>query len=327
MVSRNNNDNSIPAAQIRLLQLIFDKFSVTGKWPNCRLLQIEFLPDEFWTAIDKVDQYLINRYGSKSQSDSQAVLSISGIAACNNSNNHTSLFIRALNACIEFYKSNPENPILTTLQLQELASFSEDESHRAMGLLFIGDRTWSSASGSLVKQITELKLNPDILNYLEVTNIEQYLKIAKQFRPRETNYYCVDLRRIELKDKIHKTFSILDARIVERCQGLFHDGHYSEAIEASFKVVRDRLRQLTGYERSQEAFGKAKLHIEGAVAANVDKNFNEGIKFMLMAIDKFRNVKSHTSKDMIEDPAHAYEYLNLSSLAMRFLDRVTPVKN
>ncbi len=106
-----------------------------------------------------------------------------------------------------------------------------------------------------------------------------------------------------------------------KCRHLFETGAYSEAVEKSFKVVRDRLRNLTGHETGSEAFGKGKLHIKGAAAPNVDRDFNEGVKFLTMAIDKFRNEKSHTSDGNITDPQHAYEYLVLSSLAMHLLDR------
>jgi hypothetical protein len=40
-----------------------------------------------------------------------------------------------------------------------------------------------------------------------------------------------------------------------------------------------------------------------------------------MAIDRFRNEKSHTADGNITDPIRAYEYLRLSSLAMHLLDR------
>jgi len=62
------------------------------------------------------------------------------------------------------------------------------------------------------------------------------------------------------------------------------------------------------------------LYIKGAAAQNVDSDFNEGVKFLTMAIDMFRNEKSHTSDANIDDPIRAYEYLNLSSLAMHLLD-------
>jgi len=95
---------------------------------------------------------------------------------------------------------------------------------------------------------------------------------------------------------------------------------YSEAAEKGFKIVRDRLRKLTGYETGSEAFGKSKLHIKGAAATNVDDDFNEAVKFLTMAVDRFRNEKSHTSDAKIDDPIRAYEYLRLSSLAMNLLD-------
>ena len=43
-----------------------------------------------------------------------------------------------------------------------------------------------------------------------------------------------------------------------------------------------------GHETGSEAFGKGKLRISGA-APHVADDFNEGVKFLTMAIDKFRN--------------------------------------
>jgi len=108
--------------------------------------------------------------------------------------------------------------------------------------------------------------------------------------------------------------------IYDKCHELYEKSAYSEAVERGFKVVRDRLRRLTGYETGSEAFGKGKLYIKGAAAANVDNDFNEAVKFLAMAVDRFRNEKSHTSDARIEDPIRAYEYLRLSSLAMNLLE-------
>jgi len=109
-------------------------------------------------------------------------------------------------------------------------------------------------------------------------------------------------------------------QIYSKCHDLYEKGAYAEAVEKGFKVVRDRLRKLTGYETGSEAFGKGKLHIKGAAAANVDRDFNNAAKFLSMAIDQFRNEKSHTSDARIDDPIRAYEYLSLSSLAMNLLE-------
>jgi hypothetical protein len=99
----------------------------------------------------------------------------------------------------------------------------------------------------------------------------------------------------------------LHPEILSRCRGLFDGGDYAEAVEKGFKVVRDRLRSLTGHETGAEAFGKA-------------THFQAGVKFLTMAIDRFRNEKSHTADGNISDPIRAYEYLRLSSLAMHLLD-------
>ncbi len=77
--------------------------------------------------------------------------------------------------------------------------------------------------------------------------------------------------------------------IYSNCRTLYEDGAYAEAVEKSFKVVRDRLRALTSHETGSEAFAKGKLYIDGAAAPHGDEDFQNGVKFLTMAIDRFRN--------------------------------------
>jgi uncharacterized protein (TIGR02391 family) len=116
------------------------------------------------------------------------------------------------------------------------------------------------------------------------------------------------------------TFNDLHPAIRQACLGLYEAGHLAEAVEKSFKVVRDRLRQLTGYETGSDAFGKGKLRIKGAIQPWVEDDFNAAVKFLAMAIDKFRNEKAHTVDAHIDECVRAAEYLAMSSLAMRLLD-------
>jgi len=115
--------------------------------------------------------------------------------------------------------------------------------------------------------------------------------------------------------------SILHPEIYIKCSSLFEKEEYPEAVEKSFKIVRDRLRILTSFETGSEAFGRGRLRIKGAAAQNVDFDFNEGVKFLTMAIDRFRNEKTHTSNAKIDASQRAYEYLTLSSLAMNLLEQ------
>jgi uncharacterized protein (TIGR02391 family) len=112
----------------------------------------------------------------------------------------------------------------------------------------------------------------------------------------------------------------LHPEIFAQCRALYEGGAYAEAVEKSFKLVRDRLRTLTTYETGSEAFGKAHLHVDGSAAPHVDDDFQQGVKFLTMAIDRFRNEKAHTADGNIGDPVRAYEYLRLSSLAMHLLE-------
>lgn len=152
-----------------------------------------------------------------------------------------------------------------------------------------------------------------------VSQGDKYLKAVKHF----LKWY--ELQNLSVSDSNQRPLltdlSLLHPDIFSKCQRLFESGEYPEAVEKGFKVVRDKLRSLTSYETGSEAFGKGKLHIKGAAAANVEEDFNEGVKFLTMAIDRFRNEKSHTANAYIDEPQQAYEYLSMSSLAMNLLER------
>lgn len=108
--------------------------------------------------------------------------------------------------------------------------------------------------------------------------------------------------------------------ILSKCAALYDSGAYAESVEKGFKTVRDRLRKLTGHETGSEAFGKGRLFVKGAAAPHVEQDFNQAAKFLMMAIDQFRNEKSHTSDAAIADPGRANAYLYMSSLALYVLD-------
>lgn len=115
-------------------------------------------------------------------------------------------------------------------------------------------------------------------------------------------------------------FKHIHPEIKAKCLSLYKSKEYAESVEKSFKVVKDKLRSLTGYENGSDAFGRGRLHVLGASAPNVDNDFNKASQFLMMAIDMFRNEKSHTSDAKIDDPIRAYQYLAMSSLALSLLD-------
>lgn len=312
--------SSIPEKHRQLLELIFDKFAKTGKWPNSREIQVAFFPNDYWTIIEEIDFHLLRNRGSKSEPASVSVLSIEGIALCKKSDRHIQLFLRALEKCVETFVNDPQNATITPSDLRDSLTLDSRDASVLMEMLLVANRIWSNASYGAQHELAQFVLFPDVLKYKGVADFSQYLYIVDKNRPKRS-YVSKDSSKLPKSHKVYDyEFSSLHPQISQRCEKLFFDEHYSEAVEASFKVVRDKLRQLTGFETGSEAFGKGKLHIVGAAAQNVDRDFNKGVKFLLMAIDYFRNEKSHTSNDQIKDPRHAMDYLCVSSLAIKFLD-------
>ena len=320
MTVDDNSQHNIPDLYGRLIQLVFDNFKASGSWPKSRMLQIEFLPDDFWQVIEEVDYHLVGNRGSKDQPDSVTSLTVEGISVCSGNEELMSLFIRSLQFCVGIYTSRPESPTLSVEELQEALSLDEDESQFAMPLLFVSDRVWSGASHTPERKITELKLSPDILRYSGIEDVDGYLEVVRAHRPRRSVRVSNDQSTTRLRDNLLVTFDSLHPQISDRCADLYRNEHYSESVEAGFKVVLDRVFELTGKTKVHEAIGSGELYFGGSAASNVEKDFNEGVKFLLMAISRFRNAKSHTSRDKMTDPVLAYEYLRATSLAMRFLD-------
>ncbi|MDP1833322.1 MAG: TIGR02391 family protein [Candidatus Moranbacteria bacterium] len=173
---------------------------------------------------------------------------------------------------------------------------------------------------SLMPRVYSRDIEVNQRNFIaRIDGVIDFLRELKNVNPEEKSHRSekiieVEVNKLSLLDGIH-------LEIYDKCDRLFTDCHYAEAVEKSFKVVKDRLRSLTGFEKGSDAFGNGKLHINGAAAHNVEEDFNKGVKFLLMAIDMFRNEKSHTSNARIDDPQKAVDYIRLSSLAMNLLDQ------
>jgi len=105
-------------------------------------------------------------------------------------------------------------------------------------------------------------------------------------------------------------------------QKLLKDEHYYNAVEESYKIVRKKLKEITGEEKANLAFSAKNIKlIFGHEATNEsEKNFFEGVKFLHMAIQFLRNEKAHTpAKSMNKNLA--IHYISLASLAYDLISR------
>ena len=101
-----------------------------------------------------------------------------------------------------------------------------------------------------------------------------------------------------------------------------NNGDYYHSVEESYKIVRQKLKDLTGEEKANQAFCETNIEkIFGHTPSNeAEKDFFEGVKFINMAIQRFRNEKAHTPAKPL-DKNLAIHYISLASLAYELISR------
>lgn len=114
----------------------------------------------------------------------------------------------------------------------------------------------------------------------------------------------------------------LQKEVFDHVQKLLNSGHYFNAVEEAYKIVRQKLKVITGKEKAHEAFAESNLEkIFGRKPKNdADKDFFEGVKFLHMSIQFLRNEKAHTPAQDL-DKNLAIHYISLASLAYDLITR------
>lgn len=113
----------------------------------------------------------------------------------------------------------------------------------------------------------------------------------------------------------------LQRDIFDHVQKLLNDGHYFNAVEEAYKIVRKKLKDVSGKEKATDAFSASNYErIFGRQPLDdAERDFFEGTKFLHMAIQFLRNEKAHTpARDL--DKNLAIHYIALASLAYDLID-------
>lgn len=115
---------------------------------------------------------------------------------------------------------------------------------------------------------------------------------------------------------------VLQKDIFDHVQKLLNDGHYFNAVEEAYKVVRKKLKDVSGKEKATDAFSATNCDkIFGHQPVNdAERDFFEGVKFLHMAIQFLRNEKAHTPARVL-DKNLAIHYIALASLAYDLISR------
>lgn len=223
-------------------------------------------------------------------------------------------------------------------------------SDRTMGEFFRDDvgidiysKKYNYASGSKANRIRSLWLSGDekiigksilkLVEYIEnqivIDNLKkedfpaERVKIGKEIGEKFSG------KKLDKKEnKSQATFKggniniVLQKDIFDHVQKLLNNGHYFNAVEEAYKIVRKKLKDITGKEKATDAFSASNYEkIFGHQSTNdAESDFFEGVKFLHMAIQFLRNEKAHTlANDM--DKNLAIHYISLASLAYDLISR------
>lgn len=245
---------------------------------------------------------------------------------------------------------------LTTLEKQILEKLFQmrggyvlNFSDRTMGEFFRDDigidiynQKYNYASGSKANRMRGLWLKADektvgksILKLVEYIKNQILLDNLKQAEfPIEILNAAVNIggkligTKITMENKSQATFKngsiniTLQKEIFDHVQNLLNSGHYFNAVEESYKIVRQKLKDITGKEKAHEAFSESNLEkIFGHIPKNeAEKDFFEGVKFLHMSIQFLRNEKAHTPAQELNKNL-AIHYISLASLAYDMISR------
>lgn len=132
----------------------------------------------------------------------------------------------------------------------------------------------------------------------------------------------VDFKNFDSSVSMQASFNVdaitikINEDILDHVKTLLETGHYFNAVEESYKIVREKLKFITGKEKAHEAFkdGNNILIFGHEAKDETENDFFEGVKFLHMAIQKLRNEKSHMPATKI-DKNLAIHYIVLASLA------------
>jgi uncharacterized protein (TIGR02391 family) len=105
-------------------------------------------------------------------------------------------------------------------------------------------------------------------------------------------------------------------------------GDYFHAVEESYKLVREKLREITGKEKASDVFNNSAqntAHYEALFgkatpATDAEADFFRGIGYLHLAVQHLRNEKAHTPATPLE-PNLAVHYISLASLAYDLITR------
>lgn len=120
----------------------------------------------------------------------------------------------------------------------------------------------------------------------------------------------------------------INSEIYKHIKTYLERGDYFHAVEESYKVVREKLREITNKEKASDIFNmnaeNTKYHLQifgkNAEPNTPESDFFRGVGYLNLTIQFLRNEKIHTLATHVDENL-AIHYISLASLAYDLISR------
>lgn len=173
--------------------------------------------------------------------------------------------------------------------------------------------------GRVILELASFFRNKELGQPLNIKFSEEVAKIGNKL----LNMPDINAITVPAKQTVTQNINVtLCPEIFEHVKTYLENEDYFHALEESYKIVRKKLKDITGSEKATEAFSDKNLTVifGHSPKDEVEKDFFSGIKFLHMALQYFRNEKAHDLAKPL-DRNVATHYLVVASLAYDLITR------
>lgn len=201
---------------------------------------------------------------------------------------------------------------------------------------------WEIENEELVAQsiieMADMVINKDlsILTRTAVLPAAKQIMDARRIQMERVKDIANKLRNVEHvdqpvkhRDAVENSFQLLICpEIFNHIKQYLETGDCFHAVEEAYKLVRHKLREITGCERASEAFNMnaentkywQRLFGQNPVRDTPEYDFCRGVGYLHLGIQFLRNEKAHKPADEL-DINLAMHYIVLASLAYELISR------
>jgi uncharacterized protein (TIGR02391 family) len=339
-----------------VLQAIYGEFKPTGRWPIFQHLDL-VLDQEHGLAVEPILMSLrpeLVRVYTPIRPQNDVALRIAGLAHCDGSEDDLMLFGRTLQWTVEkertFRPSSPHEPqqqIVTSEQATEEwreagHEVSDLSLKKAYELLAVELLFESHGSNDASWQLT---LSPRIRRFRGVRNYADYLRVIADDEPphaaanpllspaADPVLVVQPPQRVTVVGEGSRapegpslSLDSLHPLVRDAAQPLFAIEHYAQGVEKAVRVLRDVVREKSGFAKDDghtlmgKALGGTSPQLVVAdLSTETGKNIQRGTLHLAQGIiARMRNPLTHESGDL--EPVEALEMVAVISRVVRDLD-------